>query len=92
MGVLMPDDEFRYNSTGLTGPASKAAAITPSDTVDLTSVPRALYCTGEGTVRVTMRLGGDPVDLPMLVGIPLPVRVTRVWDSGTDATGIVGVW
>ena len=43
-------------------------------------------------VRVTMLGGGDPVVLPMLVGIPLPARVIRVWSGAeTTATGIVGV-
>nr|WP_254656134.1 hypothetical protein [Ketogulonicigenium vulgare] len=70
-------------------PASNAASITPSNTDDLPHVPRALYALGEGNVRVTMRGGGDPVVLPILVGVPLPVRVSRVWASGTTATGLV---
>lgn len=85
-------DRFANNSTSLDSPASDAAAITPSDSADLSVIPRALYCTGDGTVRVTMRNGGDPVTLPMIYGVPLPVRVSRVWATGTTATGIVGVW
>ncbi|GGE26538.1 hypothetical protein SAMN05421774_11264 [Gemmobacter megaterium] len=89
---MPPIDMFTYSATALADPASAALAITPSDGSDLLMVPRALYCTGAGTVQVTMRAGGDPVILPMLVGTPLPVRVTRVWATGTTATGIVGVW
>lgn len=88
-------DPFELHATGLDSPASHAAAITPDDDMDLLAVgdvPRALYCTGDGVVRVTMRNGGDPVTLPMIAGVPLPVRVSRVWATGTTATGIVGVW
>lgn len=85
-------DAFVQHPSGLESPASYAAAITPSDSTDLPNTPRALYCTVAGTVRVTMRGGGAAVDLPMLVGVPLPVRAKRVHATGTTATGIVGVW
>lgn len=85
-------DAFPHHGSGLESPASYAAAITPNDSTDLSDVPRALYCTGDGTVRVTMRGGGSAVDLPMIAGVALPVRVSRVWATGTTATGIVGVW
>lgn len=88
------DKNYGAHSSGLTSPARRAAAIAGSNTVDLPGdqIPRALYCTGAGNVRVTMLGGGDPVVLPMIPGIPLPARVTRVWVTGTTATGIVGVW
>lgn len=85
-------DAFAGACPELESPASFAMAITPSDSDDLTHVPRALYCLSAGTVRVTMRSGGDPVTLPILPGTPLPVRISRVWASGTTATGIVGIW
>ncbi|WP_323041158.1 spike base protein, RCAP_Rcc01079 family [Gemmobacter sp.] len=85
-------DPFLYHGSGLESPANDAIAITPSDAADLATVVRALFCTGDGTVRVTMRGGGDPVTLPMIAGVPLPARVRRVWATGTTATGIVGVW
>lgn len=85
-------DPYLYHGAGLSDPAIYAAAITPSDSADVPTVPRALYCTGDGNVVVTMRNGGDPVTLPMIAGVPLPVRVSRVWATGTTATGIVGVW
>lgn len=87
----MSNDPFSTYSSGLEAPANNAAAITPSDATDLGTVPRALYATGAGTVSVVMR-GGATVTLPMLAGVPLPVRVTRVRATGTTATGIVGVW
>ncbi|ARO14916.1 hypothetical protein BVG79_01572 [Ketogulonicigenium robustum] len=88
----MPNDPFRNAATGLQSPAVQAAAITPSNTVDLPNVPRAIYATTAGNLRVTMLAGGEPVTLPVLVGVPLPVRVQRVWATGTTAAGLVGVW
>lgn len=86
------EDYFKHYGAGLDSPAENAAAITPSDSTDLPVVVRALYCIGTGSVVVTMRGGGAAVTLPMVAGAPLPVRVTRVWATGTTATGIVGVW
>ncbi|ADO41577.1 spike base protein, RCAP_Rcc01079 family [Ketogulonicigenium vulgare] len=88
----MPNDYFQSMSGGLESPAAQAVAITTSNTADLSVFPRALYATTAGTVRVTMMEGGAIVTLPILVGVPLPVRVRRVWTTGTTASGIVGVW
>lgn len=86
------EDAYRFHAGGMDSPATRAAAITPSDGVDVAVVPRALYCLVSGTVRVTVRDSVAPVDLYMLAGVPLPLRVVRVWATGTTATGIVGVW
>lgn len=84
-------DPFKRFAPGLESPAVAAAEIAPSDTEDLATVPRALFATGAGVVRVTM-LSGQDVTLPILAGPALPVRVTRVWATGTSATGLVGTW
>ncbi|MFE3836907.1 spike base protein, RCAP_Rcc01079 family [Pseudogemmobacter sonorensis] len=89
---MRQDDQFP--GTSHTAPFRAGAAIIPSDTEDLPphQIPRALYCTGDGNVRVSLIDSDDPVTLPMVAGLPLPGRVTRVWATGTDATDIVGVW
>jgi hypothetical protein len=84
-------DHFQNHVSGLEAPATAAEAISPDDSADLPTIPRALYATGAGEVTVTM-INGNTVTLPILAGTPLPVRVSRVWASGTTATGIVGVW
>lgn len=84
-------DLFENHASKLESPFSNAADVVPSDSTDLPMIPRALYCTGIGNVRVTMRSGAI-VTLPMLAGAPLPARVSRVWATGTTATGIVAVW
>lgn len=88
----MTKDTHSQVRPDLGSPATSAVAINPSNTVDLEIAPRALYCTGAGNVMVTLLGDTVPVVLPMIVGVPLPVRVTRVWATQTTATGIVGVW
>lgn len=70
------------------------STITPSDTVDLTELPKAIYVGGAGDITM---IG---VDAPAAAtgiawkGVPaasmLPVRPRRVLATGTTATLIVG--
>lgn len=83
-------DQFALHQSGLTSPASRAAAVTPNDTTDLATVARALWVGGMGDVSV-ITAGGDTVTFAGVAGL-LPVRVTRVRATGTTATGIVAVW
>jgi hypothetical protein len=77
---------------GLTSPYDNAAEVTPSDTVDLTYVTRALWCASNGTVKVTM-LGGETVTIDHGTHTLLTIRVTRVWATGTANTPkIVALW
>ena len=72
-------------------PASSAVAVTPSDTVDLASVSRALWIGAGGNVEVIMKDGQDVT----FVGVPIgwmPLRVSRVKAAGTTAGSIVAVW
>lgn len=71
-------------------PPQRAAEVVPSDTDDLPHVARALYVGGEGDVRVTT-VGGDTVTLAGLSGQHV-LMVSRVWATGTTATGIVAEW
>lgn len=73
-------------------PAENAIDVTPSDSVALSFVSRALICSGTGTVRVTMFGNDETVDLLLSAGFPLAVRVTHVHATGTTATGIVGLY
>lgn len=82
--------------------ALNAAAVTPSDSTDLTlsgatitagtNNGPALYIGGAGDVKVTM-YGGQTVTF---VGVPagsfLPIQVKRVWSTGTTATSILALW
>lgn len=78
--------------SGLIDPADDGVEITPSDTVDLTTVTRGLYVGVIGDVRVAMASGSVITFVGMAAGIVHPFRVRRVYATGTDATDIVGVY
>lgn len=68
------------------------AAVTPSNTVDLTNVASALWVGGTGNVKVDMT-GTDGVTFTAVpAGTLLKIQVTRVYLTGTDATNIVALW
>jgi len=80
------------DASGYDAPASNAFAVTPNDSTDLTHAARALFVGGAGNVKVDT-LGGDTVTFTgVLAGFVLPVRVLRVYSTGTTATNIVAVY
>ena len=83
-------DPFQHHQPGLTGPATDLIEITPSDSDDLDPCVRGIGVTGSGNVRVTT-VGGTTATIFVAAGAIWPVRVQRVWASGTDAGGIVGL-
>lgn len=86
-------DDFAGMSTPLDGPASNAAAVTPSDGADLSNTTRALYIGGAGDVSVNMAgTGAAVVFAGVAAGATLPIRVDRVLSTGTTATSIVAIW
>ena len=85
-------DDFANLLTGLNSPCNNAAAVTPSDTVDLTDVTRYVWVGGAGNL-VVITLGGQTVTI---TGIPagtlLPIRVSRVKATNTTATSVLALW
>lgn len=85
-------DEFSKHSSGLDSPASRAFAIVPSDSTDLTTSTRGIYVGVSGDVSL-ITTGGDTVTL---VGVPagviLPIRASRVRATATTATSLVGLY
>lgn len=84
-------DEWATQSTGISGPARNAAAVTPNDSTDLASSCRALYVGTGGTVSVVMG-GGQTVSFTAPDGSVLPIIASRVNATGTTASGIVALW
>lgn len=84
-------DIFASFSPSLESPASHILEVTPSDTEDLPVASRALNVASEGIVRVTT-VGGDTANVSVVAGVPFPIRCTRVWASGTTASGIVALY
>ena len=79
--------------------AGRAAAVTPSNTVDIPSVSGGtsnngcvLYVGGAGDLKVDT-VGGDAVTFVAVpAGSFIPVQVKRVYATGTSATSIVALW
>ena len=76
---------------GLNVPYTNDAAVTPSDTVDLPFVSRAILPGTAGALKVQLQGAAGPVVLTVAAGVVLPVRATRVYATGTTATGIVAL-
>lgn len=75
----------------ITGPAYGVFNVTPSDTVDLLKSSRAIRVTIGGAVKIT---GADGVTTvcDFIGGETRPLRATRIWATGTTATGIEGMY
>ena len=76
----------------LSNPAVGAAAVTPSDSADLTTITRALYVGGAGNVKVDMADGTTVTFTALAVGIVHPLRVRRVYSTGTTGTLILAIY
>ena len=85
-------DVFRSYGSDSQGPATHAADVAPSDGSDISHVTRAIYVGGAGDLRVTLKGGGDVTFRNLGSGVLLPVRATRVWQSGTTAGDLVALW
>lgn len=73
-----------------------AVAVTPSDTVDIaypsgTRYGRWIYVGGAGDLKVKLADGSDATFTAVSVGVFHPIAVTRVYSTGTTATGIIAI-
>ena len=84
-------DLFASLTSGLESPAAHAYAVTPDDGANLAVACRALNAEVSGNIRVTT-VGGDEVTVAVAGGIPFPLRCTKIWATGTTATGIVALY
>lgn len=85
----MPDP-FANRMRNPSEPAVTVFAITPDDGADLVHPTTALNVDTPGTVRVTTVDGSDST-INIQPGHAFPIRVARVWQTGTTATGIRGL-
>ncbi|AGT09261.1 spike base protein, RCAP_Rcc01079 family [Paracoccus aminophilus] len=84
-------DRFEGYADSLASPyVEDAFAIMPSDSSDLAQVTKGLNVNTGGTIRVRMKSGAD-VTLTVPDACILPFRISRVFATGTTATGIVGL-
>jgi hypothetical protein len=73
------------------GPAENAVAVAPGASA-LSSTTRAIFVGTGGDMEVTMSGGGNVTFTNIPSGTTLPIRVTHVLATGTDATDIVALW
>jgi hypothetical protein len=83
-------DPFEHHMPGLESPATLLLEVIPDDAADLPLPSRALNVTQSGTVQVTTT-GGSTATIFIAAGTGFPVRATRVWATGTTATGITAM-
>lgn len=84
-------DKFESHAPSETGPVTDAVAVSPSDTVDLAYMTRALHIGTPGDLRVDTADGSTVTFVNIAAGWH-PVRVTRIWATGTTAADIIGCW
>jgi len=69
-----------------------AAAVTPSDTVNLSNTASALWIGSTGNIKVDLEGVGDGITFNALpVGL-FRARITRVYATGTTASNIISMW
>lgn len=77
---------------------ARAAAVTPSDTVDIPNpgngqVEGCVLYVGTGGILRVLTAGGDDITFNNVPnGTFIPVQVIRVFDSTTTAEHIVALW
>lgn len=83
-------DPFANRTRSPSDPAATIFEITPNDSADLDQPTIALNVATPGRVRVTT-IDGSVGTISLHPGQTLPIRVKRVWHTGTTATGISGL-
>lgn len=86
-------DPFQNRADSVSAPATRALAITPSDSAPLADTPKALYVGTGGTL--TMQGAADTADSVwsnVASGSVIPFRPRFVRATGTTATGILALY
>ena len=84
-------DEWKNTFDSLIAPAAGAMEVTPNDELNLSKYAKTVYIGGDGDLRITT-VDDDVVTFTgMKGGSYLPVRVKRIWSTGTTATGIIAL-
>ena len=78
------------------GPATKAIAITPSDSADFPApdtYTKGLYVGGDGDVKVLLVEDTTAVTfVGMKAGSVYPLKIKRVYSTGTTATNLIALF
>jgi hypothetical protein len=85
------EDRFSDNAPSISGPATHAFPITPSDTASFADATRAIYCGVAGDIAAIMLSGAVVTFANVAAGTLLPLRATRIAAAGTTAGGLIGL-
>ncbi|WP_380058858.1 hypothetical protein ACFE33_15255 (plasmid) [Falsihalocynthiibacter sp. SS001] len=83
-------DRYRGITPTTNSPAIDAFAIAPNDGADLVEVPRAIYVGQGGTITAITREGSQVTLENVPAGTVLPIRLRKVFATGTSAQSLVG--
>jgi len=85
-------DYWDTHRPGIESPAEHAAAVTKSDSTTFDDITRAVWVGTAGDIAVLTK-GGETVTFANVPsGSLLPIRVSKVLSTGTDASDIVRLW
>lgn len=79
------------NKLAVIAPPLNAESVSPHDSVDLTNYSRAIYIGTAGDLKVDMVGVGTVTFTNLPVGM-WPMRVKRVYNTGTAALGILNLY
>jgi len=80
-----------YRTADATVSAHDGRAVTPSDSTDING-SRGLWVGTGGDIQVTMSSEQVLTFEAVPSGYLLPIQVTRVWATGTTASGIIALY
>lgn len=86
------DTFANFGDTALVMPATHAEAVTPNNSTDLTNATRGIYVGVSGDLKVDLLSGDTVTFVNIAAGVIHPLRVKRVYATGTTATSILGVY
>jgi hypothetical protein len=86
----MAKDRFSTYPAAPNQPSTSLVEIVPDDAADLAEVLSGLNVETPGSVRVTTK-DGTVGTVFVAAGVLLPLRIGKVWKTGTTATGIRGL-
>lgn len=89
---MSASDTFPAGDAAIGFPATTAVAVTPSNSTDLANITTGIFIGGAGTLKIDMPGTSAFTFTSVAAGVYLPLRVKRVYATGTTATNIVALY
>lgn len=97
-GLLVPNkvrDDGVQEVSQVDSKAKNAETVSPVDEEDLDSITQGLYIGVSGDVTVTLENMTDDTNITLkdlAAGVIHPLKIKRVWETGTTATDIIALY